>query len=52
MTPSFPLSVNRSPLSVRYLFTVIRDQWLRANGKCMVKGKRLRANEATEGSVL
>jgi len=36
-----------SPLSMRYPFTVIHDdQWLMANGKCMVNGKRKMANGA------
>lgn len=51
MTSSFPLSVYRSPLSVRYLFTVIRYSWFVANGQCMVNGKWLTANGAPGGSV-
>jgi len=42
---SQPLTVNRSPLSMRYPFTVIREaQWLMANGKCMVNSKWLMVN--------
>ncbi len=52
MTTSLPLSVYRSPFTMRYPFTVIHDQWLRANGKCMVNGKWLMVHGATEGSVL
>ena len=35
MTASFPLSVHHLPFTVCYPLTIIRDQWLMANGKCM-----------------
>ncbi|MBI2009439.1 hypothetical protein HYS84_03505 [Candidatus Saccharibacteria bacterium] len=30
-----PLTVHLSPFTVRYPFSVIHDQWLIVNGKCM-----------------
>ena len=50
MTASFPLSVHRSPFTVRYLFTVIPDSGLMANGKCMVNGKEKMVNDT--GDIL
>ncbi len=45
MTMSFPFTVYSSPLSMRYLFTVIHDaSQLMVNGKCTVNGNRLIVN--------
>ncbi len=46
MTASFPLTVNRSLFTIRYLFAV--DKWLMANGKCMVNGRWLMVNGRPE----
>ena len=51
MTSSLAFTVHRSPFTIRYPFTFIRDQWLMANGKYMVKGKRLMANGFTGGKA-
>jgi hypothetical protein len=49
MTASLPFTVHRSPLSMRYQFTVIHEATqLIANGKCMVNSKWLRVNGAGE----
>ena len=37
---SQPFTLYRSPFTVRYPFTVIRDQWLIVNGKYTVNSKR------------
>lgn len=46
----FTFTVIRA-LSVRYPFTVIRDQWSRANGKSTANGKWLTANGFTRGKA-
>ena len=40
-----PFTVHRSPLTMRYPFTVINEaQWLIVNGKCRVNSKWLMVN--------
>lgn len=46
------LSVHRRPFTVRLPFTVLPDEWLMDNGKCMENGKPKMENESTERSVL
>jgi len=44
-------TIHRSPLTVRYPFTVIYEaQWLRVNGKCMVNGQWTMVN-GSEGDM-
>lgn len=44
MTTSFPLTVHRSPLAMRYSFNTIYDQWLLVNARCMVNSQWLMVN--------
>ncbi len=39
-----PFTVHCSPFTMRYPLTVIREQWLIANDKCMVNSKWLMVN--------